>query len=497
MISRGRSRRILQRSMLINYIGKTAGRKQAVMKQAKSSRKEWYNKVREANKVRDNNDENGQLGFNLKKILDKKSVFFGLPSLNAIESYVSLVIHNWGLVPNSKDGKWEFRFKIAALSWILMRRVISNKAEILNRKDLLPMDFGESTEIISTLLDEILEPDEIFRPKHNSAFIPGGFQLYRYPVRNGYMYWVMNVEVVAKVLVTKDVKKEDIIELIWNKLGRVIQLEVDGGSLNYVKTELNQKKIFGSTNDLIKKLHEDYNYFRENKLSRGYLLIGNPGTGKTGIVNSLVDKTDGRVFVINGMETSSVVDEMTSLFVEMQPDFIIFDDCDRSQSSPAFIKYVLKMLETVKDKNPHTNFLFTANTFSGILFDEAVTRKGRIDQIYEVPEPNDSDRKEIFQKYFYEMNINFSDEELDKCVTSSDGMTGADIKELCIQLQRATIDEVFERANEVELLKSKYSGEHSPLGFDGGERPFSKRRFDNNLEMIERALDGRKIIRKL
>jgi isopropylmalate/homocitrate/citramalate synthase len=57
------------------------------------------------------------------------------------------------------------------------------------------------------------------------------------------------------------------------------------------------------------------------------------------------------------------------------------------------------------------------------------------------------------------MSIELSDDDLQKCVQSSNGMTGADIKELCIQLQRATIDEVFERANEIEKLREKYSGE--------------------------------------
>jgi SpoVK/Ycf46/Vps4 family AAA+-type ATPase len=218
-----------------------------------------------------------------------------------------------------------------------------------------------------------------------------------------------------------------------------------------------QKKIFGSSNDLIGKLKEDYRYFREQELSRGYLLIGKPGTGKTAIVNAIVNSVDGRVFIISGLEGPGAVEELESLFVQMRPNFIIFDDCDRSQKTPTFIKAVLKMLETVKDKNPHTNFLFTANTFSGILYDEAVTRKGRIDQIYEVPDPDDADRREIFNGYAEEMSITLSDEDMQKCVTSSDGMMGADIKELCIQLQRASIDEVFERAQEVEHLRVKYS----------------------------------------
>jgi transitional endoplasmic reticulum ATPase len=141
------------------------------------------------------------------------------------------------------------------------------------------------------------------------------------------------------------------------------------------------------------------------------------------------------------------------------------------------------MLETVKERNPHTNFLFTANTFSGILYDEAVTRKGRIDQIYEVPEPNRDDRLEIFKRYSVEMNIELSDDDLQKCVESSNGMTGADIKELCIQLQRATIDEVFERACEIDKLREKYSG----TNFDDEDLVNTAKK------QLNRIISGRKV----
>jgi SpoVK/Ycf46/Vps4 family AAA+-type ATPase len=61
------------------------------------------------------------------------------------------------------------------------------------------------------------------------------------------------------------------------------------------------------------------------------------------------------------------------------------------------------------------------------------------------------------------MKITLSDTDLAKCVEASEGLTGADIKELCLQLQRATIDEVFERAKEIDHLREKYSGEEDEI----------------------------------
>lgn len=410
-------------------------------------------------------DDDSVIGFGIRKVFDRHSIFCGVPSLNTIASYVEVLIDHHYLFPAKNDDKWTKRVKCLALAWRGIRSINFKKVAVLDRSDLTEINFGASSDVICDLLEKILEPDEVFKPsgRAQNAFTPP-FNLSRYPLNDGLMYWVQDRETddIERILVTPEITKDDILELLWQALGPVIQLESndDANCLDYVKTELTQKKIFGSSNRLIAELQEDYQYFRKNSLSRGYLLIGKPGTGKTAIVNTIVDSIkDGRVFIINGLDTASTIEEMESLFVQMKPDFIIFDDCDRSSHAPGFIKAMLKMLEQVKDKNPHTNFLFTANTFSGILFDDAVTRKGRIDQIYEVPEPNEDDRREIFQKYAADMGISFSDEDLTTCVLSSEGMTGADIKELCIQLQRATIEEVFERAQEIEILRDKYSGE--------------------------------------
>lgn len=424
---------------------------------------------------REPNEDDTTIGFGIQKILDRKSIFCGLPSLNTIASYVEVIIDHWHFIPSKNDSPMIARTKALALVWRLVRNIDFHKSRILERKDLNTINFGISEEIIGDLIEQVVEPDEVFRPQDQAPFSPP-YWMYRFPIGSGFLYWIQerDSEITKKVLATKDITKDHILDMLWANLGRVIQLEADDGELKYVKTELTQKKIFGSSNKLIAKLKDDYKYFRENKLSRGYLLIGKPGTGKTGIVNSIVESVEGRVFIISGFDTVPIIEEMESLFIQMKPDFIIFDDCDRSNAGPTYIKAVLKMLESVKDKNPHTNFLFTANTFSGILYDEAVTRKGRIDQIYEVPEPSEDDRKEIFEKYAAGMKITLSEEDLKKCIEASDGMTGADIKELCIQLQRATIDEVFERAKEIDQLRDKYGGDEGELLAGGPKRALIK-----------------------
>ena len=402
-------------------------------------------------------------GFSLSKIFNPKSVFCGAPSIDAVAYYVEMISDALSDLPMPGDPKAITTTKFLMCAWRLFRHFqYSSTLSIAHRKDLVDIDFGSSKQILFNLVKVAGTPDEVFKTKNNVQAYP--YYIYRYPIKDGYTYWITPREssTVIRVLATNNITKDDILDFIWSSLGTVIQLETeseDGPGLSYVPGELAQKKIFGSSNGLISRLKSDFEYFRKTKVSRGYLLIGRPGTGKTGIVNAIVNSSEGRVFIISGLSGNYSIEAMGSLFIHMRPDFIVFDDCDRSDSSSETIRAILKLLETVKDKNPHTNFLFTANTFSGILQDDAVTRKGRIDQIFEVPEPNEDDRKEIFIQYAAEMNVSISPEDLNKCILSSEGMTGADIKEMCIQLQRANIDDVFSRAVEVETLKEKYKPE--------------------------------------
>ena len=417
----------------------------------------------------DNNEKDCVIGFSAKKMFDSKSIFFGIPSINAISTYFEFFVDNIGLIPNKGDTRLIAIGKLAAFIWTGVR-AMNFRPDILKRDNLEEIDFGSSTQIMYDLINATKDPDEVFRPVRFSTLMP--HFLYRYPIKDGNVFFVVHRDSgnVQKIMISKNITKEDILDEVWNGLRNVIKLEVDE-ELKYVAEDIANKKIFGSSNKLIQKLISDYEFFRKNNISRGYLLIGKPGTGKTGIINSIVNSVNGRVFVISGMERS--IDELESLFINMRPDFIIFDDCDRSGSDPAFVRLILKMIENVKDKNPHTNFLFTANTFSGILSDDAVTRKGRIDQIYEVPVPDKSDRKEIFTKYSKEIGIDLSPEDLKKCIDSSDGLTGADIKELCIQLQRASITEVFDMEKEIGVLKEKYAAQESS--------------FKNNLYTVRRG----------
>jgi len=399
------------------------------------------------------------VGFNPKKITDNKSIFYSIASIGSISRYVGMIGDRLHMLPKPGEKDFLKKLKLFTFFWQIFQNAIISSPKLFERRGIRKITFGASDSIIYDLMSEILEPDEVYRPK--GANYPGSAlaNLYRFDLgEEKYVYWSIYThdQNIKSVHVTSGVNKDIIISFLWKRLGKVIQLDTSNDDIGYVRTELHQKKIYGSSTEMISKLKKDYDHFYDNKMSRGYLLIGKPGTGKTGIVNAIVSEAKGRVFVISGLGSVSMIESIESLSTHMEPDFIIFDDCDRSASTSPYVRAILKLIESVKEKNPHTMFLFTANTFDGILSDDAVTRKGRIDQIYEIPEPGLEDRKEIITRYAEEFGVKLSDEDLDKCIQESDGMTGADLKELCIQLQRASIDECFEQNQLIETLKEKY-----------------------------------------
>src|SRR5271157_5222244 len=214
--------------------------------------------------------EESLIGFSVRKVLDKNSIFCGTPSINAIFSYFEFVIDHLHFIPNKSDSQLLAIGKITALALTGIRSM-NIRSTILNRANLEELDFGSSKQVIYDLINTISDPDEVFKPKRFTALMPP-YYLYRYPIKNGHIIFTIQKESgnVHRVLISRNITKEDVLDFIWCNLENIIKLEADE-ELTYICSELAQKKIFGSSNNLIQKLKDDYDFFRKEKLSRGYL----------------------------------------------------------------------------------------------------------------------------------------------------------------------------------------------------------------------------------
>ena len=159
--------------------------------------------------------------------------------------------------------------------------------------------------------------------------------------------------------------------------------------INIPSVELDKIFIQNSKKEQIKRFNYSVNNFDRDRLSLRYLFNGKPGTGKTQIINSILNATKGRatVFIMHsggGVALSEAI-EYCSLF---EPAILVIDDLDLlsldrvENSDKSNLSSILQFLDGII---PNNIFILAA-TNDKKLVDEASRRPGRFDVIIDVSE---------------------------------------------------------------------------------------------------------------
>lgn len=172
------------------------------------------------------------------------------------------------------------------------------------------------------------------------------------------------------------------------------------------------------------KLYKEHNLVHK----RGVLLEGPPGNGKTSLISLLskqiMDK-GGLVFIIDDAQKLPLyIDFITIDFRSIQPDtpvITVLEDLDKFSDSP----YVLDFFDGKSSLNNHVIISTTNNT--GMIPD-ALLRPSRIDLRVILDNPSEH----TIREYFTFKNV--PEEDLDKLVETSKGLSLADLKELYITI---------------------------------------------------------------
>ena len=173
--------------------------------------------------------------------------------------------------------------------------------------------------------------------------------------------------------------------------------------------------------------------YKQHKFThkRGILLAGNPGSGKTSVINLLVEqliKRDGIVFFINSIkEFSNYTDIIKTAVKEIEPDrpiITIIEDIDQIISNMNGNDSEILDLLDGKYSFDHHLVILTSNNTSDL--SEALLRPSRIDLMYEIPNPNAKIRKEFFKKK------GIDEKQLEEYTEFTDGMSFAEMKEVFI-----------------------------------------------------------------
>jgi hypothetical protein len=408
------------------------------------------------------------VGFTPSKLLDKDSIFYLRHKL-IVRGFFDLV----SSFPKSLKGS--FGVSETAGNALMLASFAGVVGRAFGKNTVSADSFGKKVDydsaiwkIFESLMHDKFVPDEVFCQREDGGAWYDTMHISRCKIGSGFAYMSQfgtneddNFEHIrlSKYLVQQDIGKE-----VWSAFGDNIEVSsliiTNKGAENHYFQFSRGNRMLRSLFGKSKRFVDDFATSHRDKLSRkqsaNYLLIGKPGLGKTSIINHVAEKLGAKTLSISPkMFESFEISVIIDLLKVMMPDFVMFDDFDRQTKADMSMTDIFRMIDEVKEHNRHTSFIFCANTFSGPLQDEAMLRKGRIDHIFEIELPDASDRTEIVNSYFQEFGVDQS--KIDDAISACDGMTGAQIRDLCLSIQTKTVDEYMAIEEKILSVKDKYS----------------------------------------
>jgi len=167
-------------------------------------------------------------------------------------------------------------------------------------------------------------------------------------------------------------------------------------------------------------------------LKRGLLLHGAPGTGKTLTAMYLASTMRDRTVLLLTGRAMNLIQQSCAMARVLQPSMVVMEDVDliaeertREGACTVLLFELLNQMDGLAD-DADIVFLLTTNR-PDILEPALASRPGRIDQALEVPLPDATCRKRLFQLYSDKLNHDYR---IDHFVAQTDGASAALIREL-------------------------------------------------------------------
>lgn len=243
---------------------------------------------------------------------------------------------------------------------------------------------------------------------------------------------------------------------ITSKLpGGVYKIVETRDDFKVVPYNINTDDIYIFSEDFTSKILKEVQSFWDKKdiykkynltHKRGILLCGNPGSGKTSIINLLIKqfiKNEGLVFMVSDTRDFHVLSNTIKPIIrKIEPDRPIITIIeDVNQMIDEFGGNDYHLLDFMDGKTSIDNHLIilTSNDTSNL--SQALLRPSRIDLTYEILNPNEKVRKEYFEKKGVEKD------KLDTFAKLTEGMSFAQLKEVFIgtMVQGKDIKKVIKR----------------------------------------------------
>ncbi|MEM2137814.1 MAG: AAA family ATPase, partial [Candidatus Anstonellaceae archaeon] len=217
-------------------------------------------------------------------------------------------------------------------------------------------------------------------------------------------------------------------------------------------------------------LHEDVMREMGVKPSKGLLLFGPPGCGKTMMVKAAANELKVNFMTISGAEImrdrskspSAYVKEVFNRARESAPALIFIDEMEalapnRDEYRGGILTDLLQELDGVKELK---NVMLIGATNKPSMLDPAILRPGRFDKIVYIPPPDLPAREHIFATNLAKFLKGLS---LGKLAEATEGFSGADIASICQEVK-------------MQLVRDKLKGKPSTLTTESVMKVIADRR---------------------
>lgn len=183
----------------------------------------------------------------------------------------------------------------------------------------------------------------------------------------------------------------------------------------------------------IEEFKVDLEKFRARGLNRATILNGHPGTGKTTFANLLSQKMGERLLIIESSPLNKIMNagfQLSTIVDICRPGIILFDDLDRVDRPLDLFGEVERLNRTKRDRS--IVILSSINHLKNI--PEPLRRPGRFDEILEFELPSEDLRRTILRSHLDSFGTRITNGNVDQVVACSEGLSGADLRELALQI---------------------------------------------------------------
>ena len=204
-------------------------------------------------------------------------------------------------------------------------------------------------------------------------------------------------------------------------------------------------------------------------LKRGLLLHGAPGTGKTLTAMYLASHMKERTILMLTGRGLGLIERSCAMARALQPAIVILEDVDlvaeeRTRATASCTALLFELLNQMDGLAEDADILFLLTTNRPDILEPALaSRPGRIDQAIEVPLPDDSCRRRLFELYGRGLKLRLARPE--DFIARTQGASAAFIKELLRKAALFAADESPQAiVTDVHLAEALHE-----LVVDGGE----------------------------